>query len=352
MTKKKYEEEDGVWRTVGGRRIFIADGEDLATAMKRSGKFERKQKIQKNEVDDINYLSKLKKEGKIDKEKYENLKKETKDFYQERLKGKDSIIDIPEAYRQYEKDYENEMMANEYFGSGHKLPNEKDYLQGGKKWNNEWESSRETKLNKEQLNNIKGINSQEMDKVSEDNFKRDRLKYVEENDKKMIDTYNKAKKLGMSEEEATKVALKERQKTGNDYLPKESKITTQGTSNRKEVSDNIQAHILSYYDNPVDFMEQMDNMDYLPTRWRAGEEMAKGGNYLIYNGDMQDYLGTLGINPKGKKFSDDRAFQTYTSLVGRESERLYTKIEKLFEQYKKEHKNSNATLDDFRKWFK
>lgn len=29
----------GVWRTVGGRRIFIKDGEDLSTAMKESGKF-------------------------------------------------------------------------------------------------------------------------------------------------------------------------------------------------------------------------------------------------------------------------------------------------------------------------
>ena len=29
----------GFWRTVGGRRIFIKDGEDLATAMKNSGKF-------------------------------------------------------------------------------------------------------------------------------------------------------------------------------------------------------------------------------------------------------------------------------------------------------------------------
>lgn len=34
--------KDGVWRTVGGRRIFIANGEDLKTAMKNSGKFEKK----------------------------------------------------------------------------------------------------------------------------------------------------------------------------------------------------------------------------------------------------------------------------------------------------------------------
>ena len=31
----------GVWRTVGGRRIFIKDGEDLETAMKKSGKFKK-----------------------------------------------------------------------------------------------------------------------------------------------------------------------------------------------------------------------------------------------------------------------------------------------------------------------
>lgn len=40
--------DGGVWRTVGGRRVFIKDGEDLQTAMKNSGKF----KNLKNEVAD------------------------------------------------------------------------------------------------------------------------------------------------------------------------------------------------------------------------------------------------------------------------------------------------------------
>ena len=31
--------ENGVWRTVGGRRIFIRDGQSLSDAMKKSGKF-------------------------------------------------------------------------------------------------------------------------------------------------------------------------------------------------------------------------------------------------------------------------------------------------------------------------
>ena len=46
--------EDGVWRTVGGRRIFIKDGEDLETAMKKSGKFNKKEEKQdKNDKQDF-----------------------------------------------------------------------------------------------------------------------------------------------------------------------------------------------------------------------------------------------------------------------------------------------------------
>ena len=41
--------EQGVWRTIGGRRVFIKNGKDLATAMKESGKFK---KVDKPEKDD------------------------------------------------------------------------------------------------------------------------------------------------------------------------------------------------------------------------------------------------------------------------------------------------------------
>lgn len=42
----------GVWRTVGGRRIFIKDGQDLASAMKESGKFGKKGIEDKKEIID------------------------------------------------------------------------------------------------------------------------------------------------------------------------------------------------------------------------------------------------------------------------------------------------------------
>lgn len=41
---KKYDEKDGVWRTVGGRRIFIKNGQSLSEAMIESGKFAKKDK--------------------------------------------------------------------------------------------------------------------------------------------------------------------------------------------------------------------------------------------------------------------------------------------------------------------
>lgn len=37
--------EDGVWRTVAGRRIFIKNGQSLTDAMKNSGKFKEKEEI-------------------------------------------------------------------------------------------------------------------------------------------------------------------------------------------------------------------------------------------------------------------------------------------------------------------
>ncbi|MCH1940020.1 hypothetical protein [Holdemania massiliensis] len=41
---KKYDEAEGVWRTVGGRRIFIKNGQSLSEAMIESGKFAKKDK--------------------------------------------------------------------------------------------------------------------------------------------------------------------------------------------------------------------------------------------------------------------------------------------------------------------
>lgn len=58
MAKKKWDEEDGVWRTIGGRRVFIRKGQSMADAMKNSGKF--KTKAKESEVKEMTSTSELK----------------------------------------------------------------------------------------------------------------------------------------------------------------------------------------------------------------------------------------------------------------------------------------------------
>lgn len=57
----------GVWRTIGGRRVFIKDGDNLETAMKKSGKF-RKITTEKKEREKYELNKKLKEvQNKVDK---------------------------------------------------------------------------------------------------------------------------------------------------------------------------------------------------------------------------------------------------------------------------------------------
>lgn len=54
--------ENGVWRTVGGRRIFIKEGQDLAEAMKESGKFSKQEVSNDKKVDRDTRIKELTKE--------------------------------------------------------------------------------------------------------------------------------------------------------------------------------------------------------------------------------------------------------------------------------------------------
>lgn len=49
--------EDGVWRTVGGRRIFIKEGQSLSEAMRNSGKFNSKETIKEGINKTLNSMS-------------------------------------------------------------------------------------------------------------------------------------------------------------------------------------------------------------------------------------------------------------------------------------------------------
>ena len=93
--------EDGVWRTVGGRRIFIKDGESLASAMKKSGKFtlddeyDRAHGAYKKEEKEINERNKKLHRKAIEEER----KTRFKEFEQDLREQVKEYMDIPEEER-------------------------------------------------------------------------------------------------------------------------------------------------------------------------------------------------------------------------------------------------------------
>lgn len=87
----------GVWRTIGGRRVFIKDGEDLATAMKNSGKFKKKKE---EEINNKNAKKELTDE-EIKKEQLKIINEENpmRDEYHTGIRSVDDIKTPEEAFK-------------------------------------------------------------------------------------------------------------------------------------------------------------------------------------------------------------------------------------------------------------
>ena len=69
----KYDDIGGHWRTIGGRRVFIKDGQSLSSAMKESGKFnsskQEQEKVKQNVTQEIkDYFKENDKDWNSDKE--------------------------------------------------------------------------------------------------------------------------------------------------------------------------------------------------------------------------------------------------------------------------------------------
>lgn len=121
----------GVWRTIGGRRVFIKDGQNLMNAMKESGKFKsaKKSKDKKDHTFDMN---------DEDKEKYEKVGKKIDDLT-EKINNKDrEVVDYYlkkgefEKADKYMKEYGLED-EREYFIEGLNKGAQKDYKEYQKK---------------------------------------------------------------------------------------------------------------------------------------------------------------------------------------------------------------------------
>ena len=98
-------------------------------------------------------------------------------------------------------------------------------------------------------------------------------------------------------------------------------------STTTSVKNKINEHILSYFDkdmggdsdNTLDNLkQQLKSFDYMPTDYAKGVYMAEGGTFLIYYVEQRDFLNSLGINPDNKEYSDNKVFEQYCHLIGRQ----------------------------------
>ena len=83
-----YNDLGGVWRTIGGRRVFIKDGQSLSDAMKESGKFKRTNNdVKKSELDKKaeKVVENMANNKETEKEKADSIRKEY-DEWQQRIK--------------------------------------------------------------------------------------------------------------------------------------------------------------------------------------------------------------------------------------------------------------------------
>lgn len=126
-------EENGVWRTVGGRRIFIKEGQDLASAMKESGKFKssiesKEKELSKEEKADKSVLireqrdelrEKLRKCG-LSKDEYEDIKKQIKELtkQKEELDKDLSNLDLRDAKERLEEKSRIKVKENKTLKNG------------------------------------------------------------------------------------------------------------------------------------------------------------------------------------------------------------------------------------------
>lgn len=117
MAKLNFDDSDGVWRTIGGHRVFIRTGQSLSSAMKESGKFKSAKKKEYN-VKEGNPIKDLADE-RI-KEKENTLINDKAMLSEMQKRGIDEI----QGWKK--EDFENRIKKNEEYLKNAKGSNDKE----------------------------------------------------------------------------------------------------------------------------------------------------------------------------------------------------------------------------------
>ncbi len=287
---EKYNEADGVWRTIGGRRVFIKKGQSLSEAMIESGKFKNDARTAYRKAkEDLENFKKKKEEKESTKENDESKKKtihtqsgdytadelkqrdeEIKQMYKDSWEGKMSAKDLHDKLEEMKKDgkvSQGELSALQYDASNETRASEdKPYKLDQSKMADVYKSYREKRdklegIEKDELGNRnydtrkdakwtgkEYTNDEFMANLEDENWHTERKMLLDANltDKQMefvknnTEFHNGSPSLDREiTEELIKGAKGEKYKTPNDILgERKNKEISELESELKDISKN------------------------------------------------------------------------------------------------------------------
>lgn len=395
--------EDGVWRTIGGRRVFIKKGQSVSSAMKESGKFnkanktkkEREAEFEKNIEEQYNRFH-----GKTDKEVAEEIAKE---------RGERLLTDKEQKQREVEfmKNLEKEVDNKKQAKAGSKITSD-SY---NKQMDAEYKKLKDGKISTEEyLKNTDKISDEyykERNKLYDDYKKIDKNAKNEGTIDELREKYEKASGTKGSNDDSftmynSKYDKEVKVKKGADgkwidsdgnkymgYLSKEdvkSYFKGDWKEQKSNANDIINSQLNKTRDAKVEVAEALGLKFEKDNQWKSTSQLYKEqkGKDLVETAinskdakKYQDFVSEYRNKElKGEKtsFSDRADIDKYAKENGLDADSLYYMskiasesdrrklrkasetdsgnsdwVKKAFQDYKKEHPKTKLTIDDFRK---
>lgn len=338
MASKGYSESDGVWRTVGGRRIFIRDGQSLASAMKSSGKFGKKKKIKddsdsglpekrdvpgdyewkdkEREAEYNRQLDQMREAQKLQRE-YEYQGMSSRDAYlkaQEEVKKVKNLSGKSEMHKKFEKDM-GEELEEHTTADGKKWYSSKSLSDEEKEMRGKIESSK--KINEMSIRNNEGkvekLDMSEVEKI-EDAGNRYEMKM-------------KDGTMSVSKDKVTSV-------NGKDQAPSKN-IKTQ----QSDIEQATGSKVKDVFETDAFGTGKETRFDLGNNKWIShstesfGEKEDKWSINELKNGKI--------------KTTDYKSYDDMLKNVNKSGSGDW--VRNAFNQYKKDHPGSKMTLADFKK---
>lgn len=339
--------EKGVWRTIGGRRVFIKEGQDLASAMKESGKFKSASK------------GTAKKEMTAEDKVFEDFKNSdgSKENFEKALN------------KISEMEYNNEINPDEYKEYISKI--QKEYVEKNKKTNNddyEYNLYKQAKENPDSINPMteNSTDWEALDKQYKDRFKKEGLELYKEKfeeyekttyndkgqnidgDKKLSQELRKIEKdydlhgadtIPIQQDIAQKhdkiiADIQDKNRNGKPYKSMEQakKETLRKTSGRQEIKNASPSQI--------EKGDLIGPKHLLVTAIRPAS-VEKDGYSSGYSVTTKDSNG----NTSRQIISDSARNTIYKKQTTNQS--MNDTLRNAFDDYRKKHKNSNMSFAEF-----